>query len=163
MLVGYGPIAKSYDSLHGEEQLGKLRIIANGLAITPKTSILDVGSGTGLSKILGGKITGIEPSDELRKLSKIKAIKGFAESLSFGDKSFDIVICVTAAHNFSNKAKAIKEIARVAKHAAVVTILKSSKSARLIKRLLSKHFSVEKIVDEQHDMIFFLAPKHKIY
>ncbi|MFH1182414.1 MAG: class I SAM-dependent methyltransferase [Candidatus Woesearchaeota archaeon] len=161
--LDYSSIASSYDSLHSEEQLRKLRIIASELAITPKTTILDVGSGTGLSKILGGKITGIEPSGRLRKLSRINAVKGVAEKLPFKDSSFDIVVSVTAAHNFSNKEKAIKEIARVAKNAAVVTILKSSKHAKLLERLLRKHFSVDKIIGETHDYIFFLSAKHKLY
>jgi ubiquinone/menaquinone biosynthesis C-methylase UbiE len=162
-MLTYDSIAPSYDALHAEEQLRKLRIIASELEITPKTTILDVGSGTGLSKVLGGKIKGIEPSDGLRCLSRIPAVKGVAENLPFRDRSFDIVISVTAVHNFSDKEKAIKEIARVAKNAAVVTILKSSKHSGLLERLLRKHFSVGKIIDETHDRIFFLSAKHKLY
>lgn len=163
MSIDYSSIASSYDSLHSEEQLRKLRIIASELKITPKTTILDIGSGTGLSRILGGKIKGIEPSDGLRKLSRIPAVKGVAENLPFKNKSFDIVIAVTSAHNFSDKEKAITEIARVAKNAVVVTILKSSKHAKLLQKLIRKYFSVNKIVEETHDYIFFLSAKHKLY
>ncbi|MBN2454178.1 class I SAM-dependent methyltransferase [Candidatus Woesearchaeota archaeon] len=159
MRIDYDSIADSYDELYRSEQLNKLRIIASKLKITPKTKILDIGSGTGLSKILGGKITGLEPSEKLLKKSKIRAVRGAAESIPFPERSFDIVISVTSAHNFSDREKAIAEMARVSKKTVVISVLKASRFSGQIERIIPKHLIIESIITEQKDRIFFCRKK----
>ena len=43
-----------------------------------------------------------------------------AEELAFADRSFDVVVCRVAAHHFTDPARAIREMARVARRLVVV-------------------------------------------
>jgi ubiquinone/menaquinone biosynthesis C-methylase UbiE len=158
--MNYGVMAKSYEELHGEEQLNKLRIIAAEIDITQKTSILDVGSGTGLSAILGGKITGVEPCTGLLLKSRIPTVRSFAENLPIPDNAFDIVLSTTAIHNFYDKEKAIIEMARVSRKQVIVTVLKSSNFAVVAEKIINKHLKIGKIINESHDRIFFCSKRH---
>src|SRR3989338_825386 len=98
----YSATAKGYDELHREEQLNKLRIIKENIDINKTDKLLDVGCGTGFSlNFFNCQCTGIEPSEEMAQDNK-KIIIGKAENLPFPDNSFDIVISVTAIHNFDN-------------------------------------------------------------
>ncbi len=154
----YGAVAGGYNELHGSEQLRKLRIIKELLDLKKSDSVLDVGCGTGLSKILGCKLVGIDSSEELIKQAPFPAIRGAAENLPFDDKTFDAVVSVTAVHNFQNPEKALKEMKRVLKGngKAAVTLLKKSKRFYEIKGLIKREFDVEEF-DEGKDTIFYTA------
>ena len=43
-----------------------------------------------------------------------------AEELAFADRSFDVVVCRVAAHHFTDPARALREMARVARRLVVV-------------------------------------------
>ncbi|MBW3004290.1 methyltransferase domain-containing protein, partial [Candidatus Woesearchaeota archaeon] len=112
----YDETAEGYNELHGEEQLKKLRIIADEIKVTKDTKLLDVGCGTGLSaKVFNCNITGIDPAEKLLKQAPFKTIKAKAESMPFKDHEFDIVIAVTSIHNFADIEAGLKEIKRVGK------------------------------------------------
>ena len=124
----YDETAEGYNELHGEEQLNKLKIIANEIKTGKDTKLLDVGCGTGLSaKIFNCNITGIDPAEKLLQQAPFKKIKAKAESLPFKDNEFDVVIAVTSIHNFDDIEKGLKEIKRVGKDKFALTILKKSK------------------------------------
>ncbi|MCP3684144.1 MAG: class I SAM-dependent methyltransferase [bacterium] len=150
----YDALSDGYNELHGEEQLKKLEIIKNKLKPKKTDKILDVGCGTGLSEILGN-VTGIDPAEKLLKKAKIKTVKGAAEKLPFKDNSFDIVISVTAIHNFSDAEKAVKEMKRVSKGKIVISILKKSGNFSKIKKIIEKNLEIEDSVKEEKDEIFF--------
>ena len=73
--MDYNTFAKGYNELYGEEQLRKLKIIKSLLNLKSSDKLLDVGCGTGLSRMLNCKITGIDSCEELIKKSKIKTNK----------------------------------------------------------------------------------------
>ena len=165
----YDKISKGYDRLHGEEQRNKLKIIKenlqkNKIKINKNTKLLDVGCGTGLSSDFKCKVVGIDPSIELLKIAKHNYkgdksksfIKAFAEKLPFEDKSFDIVISMTAIHNFSNIEKGIKEKKRVGKKVFVISVLKKSKKLPKIDKLIKKYFKIKHRIEEDKDVIYFL-------
>ena len=153
----YDEISKGYEELHGEEQIKKLRIIADELKLAKETKLLDVGCGTGLSaKVFDCQITGIDPAEELLKQCPFKAIKGLAESLPFKDKEFDTVIAVTSIHNFDDIEKGLKEIRRVGKQFAL-TVLKKSPKSDYIMGLIKEIFTVNKEIEEDKDFIFFCS------
>jgi ubiquinone/menaquinone biosynthesis C-methylase UbiE len=152
----YNSIAKGYDGLHKEEQLRKLKVIQDHLPKNLKTAILDVGCGTGISKILGNVI-GIDPSRNLIAQATFPTAEGVAENLPFKDSSFDAVVSVTALHHCTNIAKAIAEIRRVAKGTVILSILKKSKKHPLLKTEIKKQLSVQKIIDDAIDTIFICA------
>lgn len=156
----YDSIANGYNALHGEEQLRKLKIIKKCLPRNfPKNGlILDVGCGTGISKMLGN-VVGIDPSKKLLIRSEFPVIQGIAEALPFSDRTFDAVISVTALHHCKDIKKAIVEIKRVAKGTVVLSILKKSKYYPLLESEIKKQFRVKGTIDDPIDSIF-MCSKH---
>ena len=152
----YNEIAASYNELHGEEQKRKLGIIRDNLDVSKKSKLLDVGCGTGLSKdIFDCEWIGIDPAEKLLEFCSGKTICCPGEDLPFEDNSFDIVICVSALHNFTDFEKGLSEMKRVGKDKFVITVLKKSSNADLLKELIAKNFTIEKEVDDFHDVIYF--------
>jgi len=151
----YNAIADGYDTLYGEEQLEKARIIAENLSWKQTDMLLDVGCGTALtSKVFDCVVIGIEPS-ELVKQAPISAVLGFGEFLPFKDKSFDKVVAITCVHNFFNIQAGLHEMKRVAKEDVVITVLKNSVKRDYLENLINKIFSVSKIIDSDKDLIYF--------
>ena len=150
----YDDIANGYNELHKEEQLKKLKIIKENLEINNSDKLLDVGCGTGFSlDYFDCDCQGIDPSKEMAKNNK-KIIIGKAENLPFKDNSYDIVISVTAIHNFDDIEAGLKEIKRVGKDKFVFSVLKKSKSFEKIKKLLYETFNVKKEIEEEKDIVF---------
>jgi len=156
--MNYNIIAKSYNKLYSEEQIKKFTIIRKLIKIKKGDKLLDIGAGTGIAReyFQECKYTGIEPSEEMIKQSKEKIIKGKAEKLPFKDKTFDIILSVTAIHNFDDYKKSIKEMKRVIKPKGkiVITILKKSSKFEEIRKELIKNFKLEEI-EEEKDVIFY--------
>jgi len=85
----YDSIAEGYNELHGDEQRKKMKIIKEKININPKTRILDVGCGTGISSDFNCHCIGIDPSKDLieeakknDKNEKHEYIVGKAEDLN---------------------------------------------------------------------------------
>lgn len=150
----YKHISKSYNELHGEEQLNKLRIIIKNIKII--SPLLDVGCGTGIStNFFKIKSVGIDNCKEMINQGAKNLVYGNAEKLPFKDKSFNTVISVTAFHNIKNMEKALKEIIRVSKNNNIcITFLKKSKKLVQFRKLLKKYFSDVKEIEEEKDIIF---------
>ncbi|MBU2633642.1 MAG: class I SAM-dependent methyltransferase [Nanoarchaeota archaeon] len=150
----YNIIAKSYNRLHKEEQIKKLKIIKKHLKIIPP--LLDIGCGTGIStNFFKTKAIGIDPSKEMIK-NKPNLIQAKAEKLPFKDSSFNTIISVTAFHNFKNMEKALKEIIRVSKNNNIaISFLKRSKKLKNFKKHLKKYFTYKEI-EEDKDIIFLI-------
>lgn len=151
----YNIIAPSYNKLHKEEQIKKLKIIKKHLKIIPP--LLDVGCGTGIStNFFKIKAIGIDSSKEMIKRGK-NLIHGYAENLPFKDKSFNTVISITSFHNFKNMEKALKEIIRVSSNYNIcISFLKRSKKLLYFKKLLKKYLKFKEI-EEEKDIIFLIT------
>jgi len=145
----YSKIAPSYNRLHGEEQLEKIKVILKNLAKEEieDSKVLDVGCGTALYANLFKNYTGIDPSEGMLSQSNSNVIKASAEKLPFKDKSFDIIISISAIHNFKDYKKAIKEMKRVAKNKIIITLLKKSNKFLEIKNYLSDFKEIDQRVD----------------
>ncbi len=159
----YDEIADGYDELHMGEQLRKMTAIiaAMGEYIPKKPEkLLDVGCGSGIStSVWSCDCTGIDPSDNLIAVAKknhpkLRFYVGRAEELPFPDKSFDVVICITAVHNFHDIRRGIEEMKRVGKDRFVITVLRKSNKIEEIEKLIILNFKVKKIVMEDKDLIF---------
>lgn len=158
----YDKIADSYEELYGGEQLEKLEIISWYIKVKKTDKLLDIGCGTGIStNFFKCNSTGIDPGRKLLKKGKGNLIYGKAEKLPFKEKTFDIILCITAVHNFKNPEKAIKEILRVTKPDAkiVITLLKKSGNYAKIKNLIKEHFRKIKEVNSARDTIFIINYK----
>lgn len=155
----YNKITESYNELYKEEQLEKLRIISKHIDIGSEYNLLDIGCGTGIStNFFECNSVGIDSSRKMIVRGSGNLLYGKAEKLPFKDRTFDIILCITAIHNFKNPDKAIREILRVKKDKAlvVITLLKKSKNYDNIKQLIIKNFTVKR-VDSLKDKIFICS------
>jgi len=162
----YDEISEGYDTLHMAEQLQKMtEIIAAMGADVPKKKdkLLDVGCGTGIStSVWACECTGIDPSEKLVALAQKKYagqenrkfLVGNAEELPFPDDTFDVVISITAIHNFTDAKKGILEMQRVGKDRFVFSVLRKAAQLDEIEKYIIISFKVKKIVMEEKDLIF---------
>lgn len=163
----YDEISAGYDELHREEQEKKMSIILHELPVdfipSRNARLLDVGCGSGISTAPWNcNCIGIDPSKDLIALAKKNNRKpnrvflvGFAEHIPFADHVFDLVISVTAIHNFSDVGKGILEMKRVGKGLFIFSLLKRSQKFTEIKTLIQKEFKVVKEIDQGIDVLFF--------
>ncbi|MBD3310102.1 methyltransferase domain-containing protein [Candidatus Woesearchaeota archaeon] len=170
----YDQTAKGYDRLHREEQEKKLRIISDNIEVEPEDRLLDIGCGTGFaSRFFNCRYFGIDPSEEMIGMAVQKHAQessekkddplgemfrvGSAESLPFPDNRFDVVISVTAMHNFKDMDKALEEIRRVGKKGCryAFSVLKRSVNLIRISAGIRQGFEVQKTVQEEKDLILF--------
>ena len=127
-LQGYfDQLAPTWDQELTGERLKCLGNIIKELGIKPGYHVLDIGSGTGvllpfLIAELGdaGKIVALDFSAEMLGQAKAKnfqPIVVFAQAdvlaIPMADDSVDLAMCNSALPHFSDKEKALKEIARV--------------------------------------------------
>ena len=90
--------------------------------------VLDVGTGTGLFAeafaLSGLDVTGIDPNAELlavaRRHSAGVFLVGTAEKLPFKDRSFDLVMMGHVLHETDDRAAALREARRVARHRVAI-------------------------------------------
>jgi len=162
VMTYYDQIAPGYTELHGEEQLRKAKLILKELEIKQEDKLLDIGCGTAhYLELFPCQKTGIDSSAELLKQAKVDTIQGVAENLPFPGNSFDIVLSLTAIHNFSDVQKALSEIKRVAKRDIVISVLKKASNFKDIESNISSGFEVYKKVDDIHDTIFLAKALNK--
>ncbi|MBU4492865.1 MAG: methyltransferase domain-containing protein [Nanoarchaeota archaeon] len=153
----YNSISKSYNKLHKEEQLNKIRLIKDNLEIKKQDFLLDVGCGTGIfAEEFNCIKIGVDPAINLLNQGKNAFyIQASAENLPFKDNSFDTVISVTAIHNFKDIRKCLEEIKRVSRKNIALSILKRSSQIDEIKNYIKELFKITKIIEEDKDIIFF--------
>jgi ubiquinone/menaquinone biosynthesis C-methylase UbiE len=152
----YNSIAPGYSELHGEEQLRKAEIVLQNLDVKQTDSLLDVGCGNAkYLSVFPCKKAGIDPSCELLKQASVPVVQGVAEKLPFPDNSFDIVLSLTAIHNFDDPQQGLKEMLRVSKCDIAVSVLKKSGRFNEIEKFITELLPVRKRIEEAHDVIFF--------
>jgi len=153
----YNLISNSYNELHKEEQLKKIRIIKDNLKLKKQDLLLDVGCGTGIfAEEFNCIKIGVDPAINLLNQGKNAFyIQASAENLPFKDNSFDTVISITAIHNFKDIRKCLEEIKRVSRKNIALSILKRSAKINEIKDNIKKLFKITKTIEENQDIIFF--------
>lgn len=160
MKTYYDNIADGYEDLHREEQLKKLQIIKENLEVNKDDLMLDVGCGPGFSsEVFDCKIIGLDPSAELLKKCSFRTVEAIAEEIPFLDNYFDVVISVTAIHNFDDFERGILEMKRIGKDRFAFSILKKSNNFKEIKAFIEENFRIGKEVEEEKDVVFFYTLK----
>ena len=146
----YSQIAPGYDELHGREQDAKLRELLARVTLREHATVLDVGCATGRSAAFlpDALWHGVEPSAGLvaRATPSVRAriLTGRAESLPFGEASFDVVLCVTVLQNVDDATRAMDEMRRVLKPRGIllVSFLRKAAQREAFDRLLRERFAV---------------------
>lgn len=158
----YDYISEGYDELHRQEQENKIRLILENVDLHGK--VLDVGCGTGLflEKIQDiCEAYGVDPSqgmlDKIRTKANVR--KAPAEELPFPDNYFDLVVSITAVHNFDDIEKGLKEMRRVARSKVVFSILKKSSKLNSVLTNIDRLFDIDRVVKEDMDCIYFCTIK----
>jgi ubiquinone/menaquinone biosynthesis C-methylase UbiE len=154
----YDNIASGYKELHKEEQLEKIAIIKKHVPFHAKWKVLDVGCGPYFGDF-EGHVVGIDPSIKLLKQAKIPVVLGVGEALPFRSDGFMAVVCITAIQNFDDVKKGLLEMKRVAKEYIVISVLKGSAKVALLEEVIPEHLSIERIVEEEKDILFFCRKK----
>jgi len=158
----YNQLAPGYQELHGEEQRRKAELILQNLEVKPSDVLLDVGCGTANAlSFFPCKKVGIDPSLELLKQAQIPTVQGVAELLPFPVNSFDIVLSLTAIHNFKDAKQAIAEMQRVSRRDIVISVLKKASNFKEIEQTIISMLDFRKRVGEVHDVIFFCCKSFK--
>jgi len=121
------PTGTSLDSDYLFEQMTERTLALTRAA--PGRRVLDVASGVGQDAIAlaqrGASVVGVEPSRRMLGMTELIAteatarlplwVQSWGDALPFADGSFDAVICKGALDHFDQPAKAIGEMARVAR------------------------------------------------
>jgi ubiquinone/menaquinone biosynthesis C-methylase UbiE len=116
----------------------------------PGTRVLDVGCGTGnyaaaLTMATGCRVSGLDPSQRMLDWARDAApweslAQGCAESLPFGDDSFDVVISTDVIHHVGDRDAYFSEAARVLRPAGHIVTVTDSHDTIPRRRPLSSHF-----------------------
>lgn len=120
MRASYDTIGINYADLRKPDA----RIAAAiGRALGPAKTVLNVGAGAGSYEPADRQVTAVEPSAEMirqRRAAAAPAIQGYAEDLPFADGSFDAAMAVLTVHHWTDKAKGLQELRRVARDRVVL-------------------------------------------
>ncbi|WP_435416731.1 class I SAM-dependent methyltransferase [Parerythrobacter aurantius] len=120
MTALYDTIGVDYANLRRPD----LRIAAQiDTALGDAKTVLNVGAGTGSYEPAARQVTALEPSAEMiaqRAEDAAPAVQGTAEELPFADDSFDAVMAVLTIHHWTDKARGLAELRRVARDRVVV-------------------------------------------
>ncbi|MGH2974434.1 MAG: class I SAM-dependent methyltransferase [Solirubrobacterales bacterium] len=122
----------TYDRIgrgYGEHRRADPRIAARiDAALGDAQSVLNVGAGTGSYEPSDREVTAVEPSAEMiaqRPAGAAPVVQASAESLPFGDDSFDAALAVLTAHHWADLSRGLSEMARVARRRMVIVTFDS--------------------------------------
>lgn len=120
MAAKYDEIGKYYASRRQPDARIAALIHA---ALGPAETVLNVGAGTGSYEPADRLVTALEPSQAMiaqRPANAAPVLQGRAEALPFPDNSFDAAMAVLTVHHWSDQAKGLRELRRVARGPVVI-------------------------------------------
>ena len=137
--------ATIWDEIVAEKDATKLKLMAERLNIKPGSTILDIGTGTGvfipflLSRVgRNGHIIALDFAEEMLRKARAKGFNGNigylqadVTNIPLGDEIFDIVVCYSSFPHFQDKPRALIEINRVTKSGGDLLICHTSSRARI--------------------------------
>lgn len=171
----YDSIALGYDELHEKEQNDKFIAILNELnqlGLKKESELLDIGCGTCKSfDFFPCKVYGSEPSikmtkqhpryKELLQKKKLKICGAEEIKKCFGQKKFDFIITVTAAHHFENKNKTFSDIRKKLKKPGYVAFSLLKGTEKELSKVIKQEFKIMKEIlpnEAQKDTILICKP-----
>jgi len=149
----------------------KLKEIFRNLEFEPGSTVLDVGTGTGvmlplLKEIVGpsGRIIAFDLAEEMLSLAKMKNgeenidyIQGDITAYPFKDNTFDVVICNSCFPHFLDQAASVSEMARILKPGgrAVICHLSSREELNTMHHSLGGVVGNDLLPDKNEMMFMF--------
>ena len=111
----YDRIGKRYTDVRGEDPRIAARIRA---ALGNARTVVNIGAGAGSYEPADLEVVAVEPSETMiaqRPEGAAPVVRAFAEELPFEDGSFDAAMAVLTDHHWSDHARGLAEMRRVAK------------------------------------------------
>ena len=93
-------------------------------ALAGARTVLNIGAGAGAYEPADLEVVAVEPSETMiaqRPEGAAPVVRAFAEELPFEDRSFDAAMAVLTDHHWSDHARGLAEMRRVAKHVVLFT------------------------------------------
>ena len=132
--------AAIWDETISEKDVGKLERMCQRLDIKPGSTVLDVGTGTGvflpfLLNRIGdnGRIVALDFAEEMLKIAQAKGFDGNIDylcadinSIPRGDEAFDCVVCYSSFPHFQDKPRALAEMNRLTRSGGKLFICHTS-------------------------------------
>jgi SAM-dependent methyltransferase len=117
--VDYGRIAGGYSNYRRPDPRIEAAILT---ALGDAVTVLNVGAGAGSYEPLDRTVTAVEPSVSMRaqRPADRPAIDATAESLPFGDASFDASMATFSVHQWPDVEKGLAEMRRVTRGPVVI-------------------------------------------
>lgn len=116
----YDSIGQSYAD---QRRLEPAIMKAVAAALGGARSVLNVGAGTGSYEPSSGKVVAVEPSWQMilqRAAGSGPVVCARAEAIPFADRSFDAAMAVLTMHHWSDLARGLAEMVRVARDRVVL-------------------------------------------
>lgn len=163
--------AAIWDEIVAEKDEAKLGLMAKRLEISPGSTILDVGTGTGvftpflLSKIgRGGKIIALDLAEEMLRQARNKSfagevhyLKADVANIPLSDEVFDSVVCYSSFPHFQDKLRALGEINRVTRPGGLLFICHTSSRVDINKIHNGIPEVASDIIPDEEEMQIMLA------
>jgi SAM-dependent methyltransferase len=105
-----------------------------GRYVAAGSSVLDVGSGTGiwsqlLAEVLEAEVVGVEPSDRMRAVAahehahpRVRYVAGSAERVPLSDGACDVALLSHVLHHVEDRAACVAQLARVLRPGGLVLV-----------------------------------------
>jgi ubiquinone/menaquinone biosynthesis C-methylase UbiE len=159
----FNDMAATWDTRRAEKDAGKLAALAEYFTIQPGTTVLDVGTGTGvlvpylLTKIgPRGRLVCLDAAERMLALARQKHFPDNVEYLcrDIGDTGldtgiFDVVVCNASFPHFRDKPGALREISRLLKSGGKLFIGHTTGRERINER----HRNIPELANEMTKML----------